>query len=61
MEDTDNKKDNINPIEAFIKNVYAEQIKRKPTFDEKMQEQIERELERLIDEANKIREQKENN
>lgn len=45
-----------NPIEAFIKKVYTEGIKNKPTFDEKMQEQIKRELQRLVDEANEIRE-----
>lgn len=47
----------MNPIEAFIKSVYAEQIKRKPTFDEKMQEHIKHELERLVEEANKLREE----
>lgn len=45
-----------NPIEQFIKSVYAEQIKRKPTFDENMQEQIKRELERLVEEAKRLKE-----
>lgn len=45
-----------NPIEQFIKGVYAEQIKRKPTFDENMQEQIKRELERLVEEAKRLKE-----
>ena len=48
----------MNPIEAFIKSVYEEQIKRKPTFDEKMQEHIKRELERLVEEANRLKEEK---
>lgn len=51
----------MNPIEEFIKGVYAEQIKRKPTFDEKMQEHIKRELERLVEEANRLREEKTGN
>lgn len=46
-----------NPIEQFIKKTYEEQIKRKPTFDEKMQEHIKHELERLVEEANKLREE----
>jgi phosphate uptake regulator len=40
-----------NPIEGFIRKTYEEQIKRKPTFDENMQEHIKRELERLKQEA----------
>lgn len=40
-----------NPVEEFIKKTYAECIKNKPTFDEKMQEHIQRELERLKQEA----------
>ena len=40
-----------NPVEEFIKKVYEEGIKNKPTFDEKMQEHIQRELERLKQEA----------
>lgn len=47
-----------NPIEQFIKSVYAEQIKRKPTFDENMQEHIKHELERMVEEANILREKK---
>ena len=46
-----------NPIVEFIKKTYEEQIKRKPTFDENMQEHIKRELERLVEEANKLREE----
>lgn len=42
----------MNPIEAFIKQTYENQIKNKPTFDENMQKQIERELQRLVEEAN---------
>lgn len=45
-----------NPIEEFIKKTYEEQIKRKPTFDENMQEQIKRELERLVEEAKRLKE-----
>ena len=48
----------MNPVEAFIKSVYEEQIKRKPTFDDKMQEHIKHELERLVEEAKKLREEK---
>lgn len=44
--------EHMNPIEAFIKQTYENQIKNKPTFDENMQKQIERELQRLVDEAN---------
>jgi hypothetical protein len=42
----------MNPVEEFIKRTYENHIKNKPTFDENMQKQIERELQRLVDEAN---------
>jgi hypothetical protein len=49
-----------NPIEAFIKQVYEENIKNKPTFDEGMQEHIKKELERLKQEAIEFNRQREN-
>lgn len=49
-----------NPIEAFIKQVYEENIKNKPTFDEDMQEHIKKELERLKQEAIEFNRQHEN-
>ena len=49
-----------NPIEAFIKQVYEENIKNKPTFDEGMQEHIKKELERLKQEAIEFNKQREN-
>lgn len=49
-----------NPIEAFIKQVYEENIKNKPTFDEDMQEHIKKELERLKQEAIEFNKQREN-
>jgi hypothetical protein len=49
-----------NPIEAFIKQVYEENIKNKPTFDDDMQEHIKKELERLKQEAIEFNKQREN-
>lgn len=45
-----------NPIQEFLQKTYEEQIKRKPTFDEHMQEHIKRELKRMVEEANRLRE-----